>query len=230
MRIRHICFNPFSENTYILVSGQSCAVVDPGFLGPQEEEIFFGELRRDGLAVETVLLTHAHFDHIAGVEVLQKKTGCKVYLCGEDIPTIGSNARIARVFGFGDRAPSFTFEKVSDGSKVTVGDDVFEAVTTPGHTPGSVCWLCRGAGVLFSGDTLMAGTIGRTDLEGGDYDAIMASITEKLLTLDGDIEVLPGHGPSTTILREGTGNPFLEVSDDFRDSLDEDAEPIELHA
>lgn len=230
MRIGHLCFNPFSENTYILVSGQSCAVVDPGFLGPQEEEIFFGELRRDGLEVETVLLTHAHFDHIAGVEVLQKKTGCKVYLCGEDIPTIGSNARIARVFGFGDRAPSFSFVKVSDGSTVTVGDSVFEVIATPGHTPGSVCWLCREEGILLSGDTLMRGSIGRTDLEGGDYDALITSITGKLLALDADTVVLPGHGPSTTILREGTENPFLEPFNESEQDDGEEIEPVELHA
>ena len=106
-----------------------------------------------------------------------------------------------------------------------IGDIELKAIATPGHTPGGLCWFSEGEKVLFSGDTLFAGTIGRTDLPGGDYDVLMKSVLEKLMTLPEDTMVLPGHGGDTTIGREAATNPFLEP---FNEPEAGDVEPIAL--
>ncbi len=105
-----------------------------------------------------------------------------------------------------------------------------EVIATPGHTPGGVCYLLRNSGVLFSGDTLFAGTIGRTDLPGGDYDSLIKSVMDSLMGLDTDIEILPGHGATSTIGWERTHNPFLEPWGEPEEPFDPDATPITLHA
>lgn len=122
--------------------------------------------------------------------------------------TLESNEYFCRCFG-APMPEAFETSDVTEGSVVEVGDLKFEVIETPGHTVGGICYLDRENKVLFSGDTLFAGAIGRTDHPGGDYDTIMKSIFSKIICLDGDIRVIPGHGPETEIATERMTNPFL---------------------
>ena len=109
----------------------------------------------------------------------------------------------------GQQVEPFAFQPATDGLELHCGGTSWQVITTPGHSPGSVCYYCASAGVLVSGDTLFAGSIGRTDLDGGDYDALIRSIMDKLMGLPGDTDVIPGHGHPTSIAREAATNPFL---------------------
>lgn len=200
--------NMLQENTWIVRgSGASCVVVDPGFLGTDDRRRVLDAL--SGLKPEAVLLTHGHMDHIYGVAELQRLFGVQVYMSPEDVRTMEYYDRVNK-FGLPVADHSFDITPVTDGSIVEAAGLKFKAIGTPGHSPGSVCWLCEEEGIMFTGDTLFAGAIGRTDLIYGDYDDEIRSIMEKLVFLDGGIRILPGHGGISTIGTERVSNPFLE--------------------
>ena len=129
------------------------------------------------------------------------------------------------MMGFPEPDTDFTRTDLAEGPLSVAGMD-FEVIATPGHSPGSVCYLEREAGILFSGDTLFAGSIGRSDLPGGEYDDLIRSILEKLLPLDPATRIFPGHGPSSTLGQERTGNPFLEPFNEPEEEPDPDLEPV----
>ena len=206
-------FNPLGTNCLVLWAdgSQSCAVADPGMSsddGVQELVSFF---EKEGLTPDAILLTHGHFDHVWGVEKLMEKYPVPVYMHPADGGILRDGASAFRgMQSMKMLQHNFPTVDVADGDVVTSGGVAWTVLHTPGHTPGSVGYYSAEDSLLISGDTLFAGAIGRTDLQGGDYDAIMASIREKLLTLPGDTDVLPGHGQPTTIAREGMYNPFLQ--------------------
>ena len=173
-----------------------------------------GFIAAEGLTPKAIWLTHGHFDHIFGVADLSREYSVPVYLSPLDGITIRSNNDLT--LGFGLRRPDMSFEtrELVDGQTVILNaseeSPSFRVIATPGHTPGCVCFYSEQAKVLFSGDTLFAGSIGRTDVDGGDYDKEIVSIMEKLMELPGDVEVYPGHGPTTSIAVERTSNPFLQ--------------------
>ncbi|MBQ1937764.1 MAG: MBL fold metallo-hydrolase [Bacteroidales bacterium] len=199
--------------------GPEAFVVDPCFYEDREKEQLYDFFKQQALVPSAILLTHTHFDHTHGVQALSDDFGgLPVYFAAAEQPVIDSLDRQCAFLGL--RVPSFNVPAryVEDGMEIAFGDLKAEVIATPGHTPGGVCYLFRDAKILMSGDTLFAGTIGRTDLGHGDYDVLMESILNKLMTLDGDIEVYPGHGESTTIGVERSSNPFLEP---FNEPLEE---------
>lgn len=223
-------FNLFQEQTYI-ISGDAgrCAVIDPGFSDPAEQAAFFGLLESEQLVPQAVLLTHGHFDHIFGAAEIQKRFGVPVYMNPADRKVMDdSEASLGRLWG---RLPDRTFSitEASEGTRVETAGLTFEAIATPGHTPGGLCWIERNERIMFTGDTLFAGAIGRTDLKYGEYDDEIRSIMEKLMLLDGDIRIYPGHGPSSCIADERTGNPFLEPFNEAEEESDPDRPPIIIH-
>lgn len=210
LNIKRFTFNLLCENTYLVWNDSFCVVVDPGFFIEKEKLIFFRFLQEHSLTPQAALLTHGHLDHIYGAKDLQEEYGSTVYLSDKDKFLLPENIKTAKVFGVAPPRIDFSSENVLDGDVLKFGDAQFKVLATPGHSPGGVCFLEEKEKVLFSGDTLFAGTIGRSDLQGGDYDVEMESIFTKLLVLDGDVRVLPGHGNETSIAEERTQNPMFE--------------------
>jgi hydroxyacylglutathione hydrolase len=183
-------------------------VVDPG----DEVEKILSALRRQGLRCTTILNTHAHIDHVGANHALKDAAGARVMLHEADLP-LYDNLRMQSEWMGGLIPEPLRAEvdgHVGQGDRVSAGVVSVEVLHTPGHTPGSICFRVDGPDpLLLSGDTLFAGSIGRTDLWGGDFDQEIASIRTRLLTLDDRTRVIPGHGPQTTIGWERRRNPFL---------------------
>ena len=194
----------YQTNCYIVCAAESktCAVIDPGYF----PERILSFLVDKGLGLDAILLTHGHFDHVGAVKALVAATGCRLWMKESDY-TQHSNPQNDFLYPIHD----CDFCEVSfceEGEKISAGGAVFTAMETPGHTWGSVCYLCENA--IFSGDTLFAGSCGRTDLPGGDYGTIVLSL-ERLAELQGDYTVYPGHGSATTLAQERMYNPYMRT-------------------
>lgn len=209
--------------------GPSCAVIDPGFYSPDEESEFFSFIDENGLKPEAVLLTHAHFDHIFGVAKVQERFGIPVYMDPKEELSFEYNKEMTGRLGQNVPDTDFRYTEICEGMTISVAGFSFEVISTPGHAPGAVCFLDREEKLMFTGDTLFAGTIGRTDLLHSDYDQEILSIMNKLIVLDPDIHFFPGHGPGSTIGRERTHNPFLEPFNEPEESFDPEAEPVMIN-
>ena len=218
INIKHFTFNAFHTRCSVVWDEDgTCAFVDPGVAEASEMEELTSFISAKGLKPVCIMLTHCHFDHIYGMSQLARDYDIPVYAHKKEVHTAESvNPYICSMFGLalpetfpiiGGKGKDVKF--ISEGDLIKVGKLEFEVIETPGHTAGGVGYLERKEKVLFSGDTLLAGAIGRTDHPGGDYDRLMKSILEKLMVLDGDIAVIPGHGPESDIATERMTNPFL---------------------
>lgn len=195
----------FAENCYLVYdpAHPDTALVDPG----EEPERFLAEAGRLGRTISAIWITHAHIDHISGVGAVREETGAPVHLHPDDLPLYQNLPQQGLWFGLWLSAPPAPEVALRHGQLLRVGGVELEVRHTPGHSPGHVCFV--GAGVVLGGDALFEGSIGRTDLPGGDYDTLIGSIRRELLTLPDATVVHPGHGPATTIGRERRTNPFL---------------------
>ena len=221
MEIYRFIFNRLEENTFV-VEGTcgKCLIVDPGCESSAEQQRLKSFLEIKGLKPAAILLTHGHMDHTYGVAFLQRLYSCPVYMHEDDKSVIAYFQRVAK-FGIPVADSAFTTTPVLDSQIIEAAGLSFKVITTPGHSPGSVCYLFEEQKAIFTGDTLFAGAIGRSDLFGGDYDSEIRSIMEKLMLLDGDIVVHPGHGGASTIADERTGNPFLEPFNEKEELYDQ---------
>ncbi|MCR5276817.1 MAG: MBL fold metallo-hydrolase [Bacteroidales bacterium] len=212
VKIKQFEVNFLRENAVICweEGSASCVLIDPGFYSDGDLQMCRDFLDGNGLHPEAILLTHCHIDHIYGVAALQREYGIPVHMHPADDPLRDYNREIAEKLGLKIPDTDFRYEPMRDGQVIETAGLRFEVIHTPGHSPGSCCFLVQGEKVLFSGDTLFAGTIGRTDLLYSDYDQEIVSIMEKLIWLDPDTDIIPGHGWTSTIGKERTGNPFLE--------------------
>ncbi len=210
IHIEHFTFNAFQARcSAVWDEVGNCAFTDPGCSDSEDLAALTSLVETKGLKPVCIILTHGHFDHVLGAADLSSALGgIPIYMNPADRFTLEKNEFFTRAFGV-PMPKAFETVDIAEGSIIEVGSLRFEVIETPGHTIGGVCYLERGEKVLFSGDTLFAGAIGRTDHPGGDYDMIMKSILGKLTVLDGDIKVIPGHGPCTDIATEGMTNPFL---------------------
>lgn len=203
MTIRCLPLGALQANCYLLSDEEGAtAVIDPG----DEAGTILETVRAGELAVEAILLTHAHFDHILAADELRRETGAPVYVYETDAPALADPRRSLTVLAKGGVGPLRADHLLKDGEELRVGRLAVSVLHTPGHTPGSCCFLCGDA--LFSGDTLFAGSIGRTDFPGGDDQAMAASL-RMLAALEPGIRVFPGHGESTTLSKERMENPYL---------------------
>jgi len=211
IQVRRFTYNLLQENSYIVWDDSLSAVlVDPSFYTEADRDGFFSFISGKNLKPSAILLTHGHFDHLFGVAQAASEFGIPVWMGPEDARLLRYGERMAVMMGM--RAPDTGFPRndARDSDVVRAGAMSFKAIATPGHSPGGICWYDAQDGVMFTGDTLFAGTIGRSDLEGGDYDKLIVSVMEKLMGLPGETQVYPGHGPASTISNERTSNPFLE--------------------
>jgi hydroxyacylglutathione hydrolase len=196
---------PLACNCYVVGDGGSNAaiVIDPG--GDADE--LLQAIGDKGLTITAIVATHAHFDHVLAAERLRELTGAPFHLHREDRPLLDWIGPSMEMFlGVpGQEAPEVDAD-ATEGEKLVAGDVEFEILHTPGHSPGSISLVTAEA--LFSGDTLFAGSVGRTDLPGGDTRQLVDAVRTKLFPL-GDLAVYPGHGPATTIEREKAHNPFV---------------------
>ncbi|HEU4698196.1 MAG TPA: MBL fold metallo-hydrolase [Gemmatimonadales bacterium] len=195
----------FVQNCYLVAdpATREAVMVDPG----EEAERFLAELARRGWTLTAVWLTHAHVDHVLGVQAVKDATGVPVHLHPADRPIYDALPQFGAWVGRPLAVPPAPDGELAHGQRVRVGAYEFEVRHAPGHSPGSVAFV--GHGRVFAGDVLFAGSVGRTDLPGGDPATLLRSIREQLLSLPDATIVHSGHGPDTTIGTERTTNPFL---------------------
>ena len=202
MTVYTLPLGDYQTNCYIVCApgSSTCAVIDPGYF----PERILSFLKQKGLSVDAILLTHGHFDHVGAVEDLVKATGCSLWMREADYTQFKTptNDYLYPIHDCDFCEVRFCEED----EHIVAGGLTFITLETPGHTWGSVCYLCEDA--LFSGDTLFAGSCGRTDLPGGDHKTILLSL-ERLAELEGDYTVYPGHGGATTLSHERTWNPYM---------------------
>jgi hydroxyacylglutathione hydrolase len=201
---------PFHKNGFLVGCERTreAILIDPG----DEVDELVAAVRAAAVEIRHVLLTHAHIDHVTGVAAAKEAFDAPVHLHRDDLFLYDRTVEQGAMFGLRVRQPP-PVDVFYDGSPIRFGDYAVQVLHTPGHCPGGVCLQVGRAGEpgrdLFVGDTLFAGSIGRTDLPGGDYDVLLKSITEVLFPLGDDAIVHPGHGADTTIGRERTSNPFV---------------------
>ena len=194
MKVHALALGDYQTNCYIVraADAKSCAVIDPGYA----PEAILAFLEKEGLALDAILLTHGHFDHVGAVKELAAETQCEVYIHPEDLtmpPMMTAG-------------PLYYTKTYAEGTQLKLAGLEIAVLHTPGHTPGSVCLLCETS--IFSGDTLFQGSCGRTDLPGGNWATIVSSL-KRLAALEGNFWVFPGHGPSTTLRDEKKYNPYM---------------------
>ncbi|WP_096153419.1 MBL fold metallo-hydrolase [Bacillus sp. FJAT-45066] len=207
MQYIQIPLGPLQTNAYLLINeNKDCVIFDPG----SEGEAFNHYLAQNKLNPIAILLTHAHFDHIGAVEEVRKNWNIPVYIHeNEENWLIDPALNGSHRFPFGEIKASKAEHLIKEEGTLTVGAFTFQVLFTPGHSPGSISFYHEETEAVFAGDALFAGSIGRTDLPGGDHQLLIKSIHDKLLSLPEETTVLPGHGQETTIGVEMDSNPFL---------------------
>ncbi len=214
IRVKNFVFNPFMENTFVVTdeATKQTMVIDAGCLDPHESMILETYIKDEGLALKYVLNTHLHLDHQFGNKALFNTFGIAPMAHADDEFMLPRMAAHCSAFGISinqdDVQPLGRY--VTDAQLIQLGDTEVKVIATPGHSPGGVCYYIESEGVVFTGDTLFRMSIGRTDLPRGDYDTLMGSIKESLLTLPDTTRVYCGHGESTTIGDERQFNGFLK--------------------
>ena len=209
---KQFTFNYFGENTYLLYDeAKEAVLVDCGCINPREENILSDFITKNSLTLKRLLSTHYHFDHVIGNAYIFHKYGIRPEMHkGEkngSTPTLNMQAsKFGISMDFEDIDP---LRNIEDNDEIHFGNSTIKAILVPGHSPSSLAFYSEADNFVLSGDALFQGSIGRTDLWGGDYDTLISSITNRLLTLPNETNVYPGHGPSTTIAYEKAHNPYL---------------------
>lgn len=212
IQIHHFVFSPFMENTYVLFDEtKEAIIVDPGCYDQHEKDELANFIDQEGLKVVKLVNTHCHIDHVFGNNWVKKRYGVKLYIHAEDEATLRSVEVYAPAYGFANYETSVADEFFAEGDQVTFGESSLDILFTPGHAPGHVVLINHEQKICIGGDVLFDGSIGRTDLPGGDFDTLIKSIHEKLFPLDDDITVYPGHGGTTTLGKEKISNPFCAL-------------------
>lgn len=212
MRIAKFEFSLFGINTYVVWDPETrkCAVVDPGMIDDSERNAIRNFIDRERLSVEHIINTHLHVDHAIGDSFAVKEFGAPVLAHSGDEPLGAGLRQQARMFQIQEEVDNVSVSAyIEDGDVVRIGNGSLQVLHVPGHSKGSIALYDKEGGYVLVGDALFYGSIGRTDLPGGDMDELLESIRGKLLALPDDTVVYPGHGPATTIGRERMYNPFL---------------------
>ena len=212
MQIQVFTFNQFFENTIIVFDKtKECVIIDPGCYTISEKDTLQKYISINNLVPVKLINTHCHIDHILGNNFIAKTYDLELEMNANDMELIKSSNEIAQLYGFTDYEMSPLPKKfLNEGDTLEFGNSQFKVLFTPGHAPGHISLYSEKDGLLISGDVLFNNSIGRTDLPGGNYDLLIESIKNKILTLNDNTIVYCGHGPSTTIGNERLNNPFLK--------------------
>ncbi len=214
LHIEQLVYNSFQVNTYLLWDDQGrCMVIDPAFPPGEETGAFDLLIAERGLTLTGQINTHCHVDHVLGVHHIEKQYG---YLLGAheaESKNLRNASLMGEIFGLKLEPVEKIGRLIRDREQVPVGDDALLALHVPGHSPGSLAYYSESGRFVVTGDALFRGSIGRTDLPGGDYDQLIAAIRTQLLTLPPETIVYPGHGPASTIGEEKEENPFLSMTE-----------------
>ncbi|MBN1926465.1 MAG: MBL fold metallo-hydrolase [Prolixibacteraceae bacterium] len=208
--IKVFTFNPIQENSFVIwdKTGE-CAIIDAGCYKSYEFEKLDSFIKSNNLKPVKLINTHCHFDHIMGVEQCREAYKLKWEAHSGDAFWVENAQKQGAMFGIPMQPVSKPDTDLKDGDKVSFGNTLLEVIHVPGHSPGSICFYNEASKILIAGDVLFRGSIGRTDLPGGNYKTLITGIKSKLLVLPGEVKVYPGHGPATTIVEERNDNPFL---------------------
>ncbi len=205
MFLKTVVVGPLEVNCYIIADEKKkdAAVIDPGDNSDEILDI----IKKNNLNLKCIINTHAHFDHIGAIGKIKKATKAEFLIHEMEMHVLKTLPSQNLIFGIKTDSPPPPDRFLKDSEELMLGDLTLKILYTPGHSPGGIC--IHADGVVFTGDTLFAGSIGRTDLPGGDYNTLINSIKKKLLSLEDKIIVLPGHGQQSTIGDERECNPFL---------------------
>jgi hydroxyacylglutathione hydrolase len=208
--VKCFTFNPFQENTYIVYDEtNTCVIIDPGMYHEAEENALQDFIAREKLTPVLLLNTHCHIDHIFGNKFVKDTYDIPFHAHQLEMDNLNNGPQHARIFGVSMGPSPQPDAFIEPGKDITFGNTTFNVLFTPGHSTGSVSFYNAENNFVLAGDALFMGSIGRTDLPGGHYETLIASIKSQLLTLPDDTVVYSGHGPETTVADERTTNPFL---------------------
>ncbi|WP_276499991.1 MBL fold metallo-hydrolase [Terrimonas pollutisoli] len=212
LSLKTFTFNPVQENTYVLYNeNKECCIIDPGCYFSAEKEKLKAEIEKAGLKPVLLLNTHCHLDHIFGNKFVHDTWGLVLHIHEKEKPVLdrGPESGLRWQLPFENYQGPLTY--IKEGTNVTLGNEELEVLFTPGHSPGSVSFYHEAGGFVIGGDVLFNGSIGRTDLPGGDYDTLINSIQTKFFTLPDETKVYSGHGTVTTVGFEKMNNPFVKL-------------------
>lgn len=209
--VKGFTFNPVQENTYILFNEQGyCAIIDPGCYFSTEKRELQDFINQYKLEHKFLLNTHCHLDHVFGNMFIYETYGTPLHIHEREKPVLA----YAPVSGKSFNLPFDNYEGeivlLKEGQEILLGTDILKVLFVPGHSPGHICFYCKAQNFVIGGDVLFKGSIGRTDLPGGDHETLLRSIRQELFTLPDDVIVYPGHGEATTIGFEKKYNPFFQ--------------------
>ena len=211
IHIQKFTFNPFGENTYVVYNDEKQAyIVDPGNIQDFETAEIESFISENELKIESILLTHAHIDHVLGLQWAHDTYKVPVLLHEVEQEILDRNPFTAKQYGFFMKPFDGDKKYIQEGETLNLGNDEFEILNVPGHSPGHVAFHNKDQKLVLSGDVLFEGSIGRTDLYKGDHGQLLDSIRTKLFALDSETKVYSGHGNPTTIGFEKEHNPFFK--------------------
>jgi hydroxyacylglutathione hydrolase len=210
LKVAAFTFNPFQENTYIISNDKNeCWIIDPGMYGTDEERKLVDYIEKNQLKPQQIINTHAHIDHILGIDAIKQKFNIPFGMQQQQTRVLSKATGSAMLFGIKMGAAPVADFHISENEKLKLGDDDIEVRFAPGHSPGSIVFYYPEGNWVIGGDVLFNGSIGRTDLPGGNHETLLNSITTQLYTLPDETIVYSGHGPQTTIAQEKRSNPFV---------------------
>ncbi|AWW32324.1 MBL fold metallo-hydrolase [Echinicola strongylocentroti] len=216
LNVQTFTFNPFQENCYILYDDTKTAVIiDPGCYAKEEQETLKAFIDSNGLKPVRLLNTHCHIDHVLGNYFINHTYGLSLEIHPKDEPVLAAVGTYASNYGFPGYTACEAEKFLEEGDKISFGNTELEVIWVPGHAPGHVVFYHPESKTCIGGDTLFQGSIGRTDLPGGDHQTLLDAIKSKLFSLPDDVKVYPGHGPATLIGHEKNHNPFVGKNAQF---------------
>lgn len=211
LRVETFTFNPFQENTYLLINEHNeCWIIDPGMYGADEEKSLFNYIAEHQLKPQQIINTHAHIDHVLGVDAVKQKYNIPFGMHRLEEPVLANAGGSAMLFGFQFGATPVVDFFIPEDKALQLGNDTVAVRLAPGHSPGSIIFYYEPGQWAIGGDVLFLGSVGRSDLPGGNHDTLMNSIQSQLYTLPDETVVHPGHGPATHVGHEKKTNPFIK--------------------